>query len=118
MARYNREDLYEQVWTVPMTKLTKQYEVSDVALAKICRKLSIPLPGRGYWAKKDAKRPVGPRPPLPTVAIRTAKLSNGSPRRKQRKSRPEIIRRGTMQYEILEGVAAVGCVNSATIRLK
>lgn len=67
MARYNREDLYEQVWTEPMTKLAKQYEVSDVALAKTCRKLSIPLPGRGYWAKKDANRPVGPRPPLPTV---------------------------------------------------
>ena len=74
-ARYNREDLYERVWTVLMTKLAKQYEVSDVALAKACRKLSIPLPGRGYWAKKDANRPVGPRPPLPTVAIRTAKPS-------------------------------------------
>jgi hypothetical protein len=52
-----------------LTKLAKQYDVSDVALAKACRKLSTPLPGRGYWAKKDANRLVGPRPPLPTVTI-------------------------------------------------
>jgi hypothetical protein len=75
MARYSREDLYERVWTVPISKLAKQYGVSDVALAKSCRKLSIPLPGRGYWAKRNANRPVCPRPPLPNVAIRTQKLS-------------------------------------------
>jgi hypothetical protein len=75
MARYPRKELYERVWTVPMRKLAKQYGVSDVALAKSCRKLFIPLPGRGYWAKKDANRPVGPRPPLPNVAIRTPKLT-------------------------------------------
>jgi hypothetical protein len=75
MARFDREELYERVWTVPIRKLAKQYGISDVALAKSCRKLSIPLPGRGYWAKKKANRPVCPRPPLPTVAIRTPKLS-------------------------------------------
>jgi hypothetical protein len=41
-----------------MTKLAKQYEVSDIALAKTCRRLFIPLPVRGYWAKKDANRPI------------------------------------------------------------
>jgi hypothetical protein len=79
MARYNRKDLYERVWTVPMRNLSKQYGVSDVALAKTCRKLSIPLPGRGYWAKKVANQPVGPRPPLPAIAIRTPKLTRREP---------------------------------------
>jgi hypothetical protein len=79
MARYDREDLYERVWTVPIRKLAKQYGVSDVALAKSCRKLSIPLPGRGYWAKKVANQPVGPRPPLPAIAIRTPKLAGREP---------------------------------------
>jgi excisionase family DNA binding protein len=73
MARYDREELYERVWTIPIRKLAKQYGVSDVALAKSCRKLSIRLPGRGYWAKKNANRPVSPRPPI--VAIRTRKLN-------------------------------------------
>jgi hypothetical protein len=55
-----REELYEQVWSIPMTKLAKQYQISDVGLAKICKKLKIPVPGRGYWAKKGKKK----RPPL------------------------------------------------------
>jgi hypothetical protein len=38
--------------------------VSDVAIAKICRKLEIPLPGRGYWARKKAGYAVE-RLPLP-----------------------------------------------------
>ncbi len=27
-----REDLYEQVWSTPMTKLAKEYQISDVGL--------------------------------------------------------------------------------------
>lgn len=61
--RLNREELYEQVWSMPMTKLARQYEISDVGLAKICKKLEIPVPGRGYWAKKGRKK----RPPLLTL---------------------------------------------------
>src|SRR5262245_1766044 len=33
-----REDLYDQVWAEPMRTVAKRYGVSDVALAKICRK--------------------------------------------------------------------------------
>jgi hypothetical protein len=51
-----RIDLYEQVWSIPMTKLAKQYQISDVGLAKICKKLKIPVPGRGYWAKKGKRK--------------------------------------------------------------
>jgi hypothetical protein len=50
----SRSELYEQVWTVPMSKLAKRYGISDVGLAKICKKNSIPRPARGYWARKEA----------------------------------------------------------------
>jgi hypothetical protein len=63
-ARYSRETLYDEVWSEPIQKVARRYGVSDVALAKTCRKLKIPLPGRGYWAKKTAGKPVEPRPPL------------------------------------------------------
>jgi hypothetical protein len=59
----NREDLYEQVWSIPMAKLAKQYQISDVGLAKICKKMKIPVPGRGYWAKKGKKI----KPPLLSI---------------------------------------------------
>jgi hypothetical protein len=69
MARYRREELYNQVWKLPMRILAKEFGVSDVALAKTCKKLHIPVPGRGYWAKKAANQPVGRQPPLLKVQI-------------------------------------------------
>ena len=51
---YAREDLFRQVWDEPVTHVAKRIGISDVALAKICRSMGIPLPGRGYWA---ARRP-------------------------------------------------------------
>lgn len=48
-----REELYEQVWTTPLVQLAKQYGISDVGLAKICKRLNIPHPGLGYWAKQQ-----------------------------------------------------------------
>ena len=41
-----------------MQTLAKKYGISDVGLAKTCRKLFIPLPGRGYWARKEAGQEV------------------------------------------------------------
>lgn len=53
-----REDLFKQVWELPMTKVSADYGISDVALKKICDKHRIPVPGRGYWAKKAAGKRV------------------------------------------------------------
>ena len=41
--------MYERIWKVPATKLAKELGISDVALAKICRKLNVPKPGPGHW---------------------------------------------------------------------
>lgn len=58
MATLTRKQLYDLVWTRPMTKLAKEFGLSDVALHKICRKHDIPVPPRGYWAKKEFGKPV------------------------------------------------------------
>jgi hypothetical protein len=60
---YRGAELYEQVRTEPVRTVAKRYGVSDVAFAKICRKLAVPLPGRGYWARKAAGQ-TPRRPPL------------------------------------------------------
>ena len=44
-TRYNRERLYEEVWSEPVIVVAKRYGLSDVGLAKICKKLDIPRPG-------------------------------------------------------------------------
>src|SRR3546814_2233578 len=47
-----------------MTRLAKEFGLSDVALHKICRKHEIPTPPLGYWAKKAHGKPVT-NTPLP-----------------------------------------------------
>lgn len=66
-ATYDREELYQKVWEKPMLKVAEEYGVSDVALAKVCRKLSVPLPGRGYWAKLAHGHAVPKKPALPKL---------------------------------------------------
>jgi hypothetical protein len=63
----SREDLYELAWSKPMSELAKDFAISDVALAKRCKKLGIPVPGRGYWARLDAGQ-TPYRPKLPKRA--------------------------------------------------
>ena len=49
-----RKELYDRVWAEPIQKLAKEYGLSDVGLAKVCRRHAIPVPPRGYWARKHA----------------------------------------------------------------
>ncbi len=65
-VRLTREELYEQVWSEPMSKLAQRYGLSDVGLAKICRRLRVPVPYRGYWRKKEVGQ-TARRTPLPTL---------------------------------------------------
>jgi hypothetical protein len=53
-VKLSRQQLYELVWLKPITKLAREFGLSDVGLAKICRRHGIPLPERGYWARVDA----------------------------------------------------------------
>jgi hypothetical protein len=66
METWNREELYKEIWEQPMLKLAPKYGISNVMLAKVCRKLRIPVPGRGYWARQQSGQSVS-RKPLPAV---------------------------------------------------
>lgn len=61
---FTRENLYEKVWERPVLIIAREIGVSDVALAKACRKAGIPLPNRGHWAIVKSGRTVK-MPPLP-----------------------------------------------------
>ena len=59
-----RENLYDLVWSKPMTKVAEQFEVSGSYMARVCAVLNVPRPERGYWAKLAVgKAPA--RMPLP-----------------------------------------------------
>lgn len=49
--KFSRQELYDLVWSKPMTTLAKEYNISDNGLRKICKKLNIPLPDLGHWQK-------------------------------------------------------------------
>jgi low affinity Fe/Cu permease len=51
MKKLSRSELYKKVWTTPMVRLAPEFSISDVALAKTCKKYNIPRPPRGYWAR-------------------------------------------------------------------
>ncbi|MEM1149690.1 MAG: hypothetical protein AAGI03_03920 [Pseudomonadota bacterium] len=67
MREISRAELYELVWSKPMTKVAEDFGLSDQGLAKICAKHSIPRPPRGYWAKLAAGK-----------AVETVPLSKGA----------------------------------------
>lgn len=58
-----RERLFEEVWAEPMTTVAKRYKVSSNYLARVCERMGIPRPARGYWAKLL----VGQRPSRPAL---------------------------------------------------
>lgn len=52
----SREELHRLVWTLPGTHLARKFGISDVGLHKVCRRLDVPRPPPGWWAKKAAGR--------------------------------------------------------------
>ena len=71
-----RDDLYKLVWSEPVSKLSKNYGISDVGLAKICKKMEIPRPGNGYWAMKRSGKsmPISPLPSAKENTMREARI--------------------------------------------
>src|ERR1044071_7977907 len=62
---FSRQDLFELVWSEPTRTMAKRLGISDVGLAKACRRAGLLLPPRGYWAKLAAGKIVK-KPQLPT----------------------------------------------------
>ena len=62
---FYRQDLFGLVWSEPTRTIAKRLGISDVGLAKACRRADLLLPPRGYWAKlaagKTVKKPQLPR---------------------------------------------------------
>ncbi len=51
-AEFTRKQLYDLVWSQPMTTVAASVGISDVALAKHCKKANIPVPSRVLGAQE------------------------------------------------------------------
>ena len=45
-----RDKLYEEIWTLSLTKVAKQHDVPYQKLKEACEKSKIPLPTQSYWS--------------------------------------------------------------------
>lgn len=73
-----REYLYELVWEKPTSQLAKDFNMSDSAIAKWCRKMEVPKPPRGYWAKKKSYVKVK-KTPLKPLSLKGVSLVQYNP---------------------------------------
>jgi hypothetical protein len=73
--QFERQSLYEEVWSEPLTRLGKKYGLSDNGVRKACIALNIPLPKAGHWAKIAAGHQI-PKTPLPQNSKITFYVSN------------------------------------------
>lgn len=89
----SREELFEKVWTMPTIKVAEELGISDVAVAKICKKHGIPKPPLGYWSMlkhgKKVKRPELPPLKDEKLKIITIVGSEGYRLYLNKASRPE-----------------------------
>ena len=102
----NREELYQQVWSEPITTLAMRYGLSGVGFAKRCRRAGVPIPGRGHWAAVKAGKRVripdlpkvrpGQEPMRILVARDSAELLATSQMKQIRQSIKESVRVGEL----------------------
>lgn len=93
---YDRRTLYEEVWAEPVYKVAQRYGVSNVAIAKTCKKMHIPVPGRGYWnkiqsGKKMDKIPLPEYGKCPRIQKNNPRFDTGAPKKKQERLVPEAF---------------------------
>jgi len=93
-----RDELYEHVWSRPVTKVAANLGISDVALHKICRKHDIPVPPRGHWAKLAAGKlvKIAPLPKSSDSSLAVVEII-GSPTQKLPESVLEAQRQAKTQ---------------------
>lgn len=73
-ARFDRDRLYEELWSQPATEICRSYGISEARLSSLCRLLEIPTPQHGYWAKPATGGSQTARPPLLPLGFRRVRV--------------------------------------------
>jgi hypothetical protein len=68
LARLTRDELYDLVWSKPLTALASELRVPNVVIAKTCDKLRVPRPMQGHW-QGVALGKAESRPTLPAASV-------------------------------------------------
>lgn len=63
----SRQELYDLIWSTPISQLAKNHGIVDYQLRRVCNDFNIPIPQNGYWQKLKYNKPVS-KIPLPLGA--------------------------------------------------
>lgn len=111
---FERELLYKEVWAEPVATVAGRYALAGAGLRKICRKLGVPMPPLGYWARVEA----GKKPrvtPLradhdgPTQHVRRIHVDEAAPEREARTAALLALQRPREWPAVV--VPAAGCAD-------
>jgi integrase len=96
---FTREALHKLVWSEPTRTVSRRLGISDVGLAKACKRANIPTPDRGYWARVGAGQECEKTPLPPLEVAKNIKFSGRQPAggaiRALLKLTPKIAHRAT-----------------------
>jgi ATP-dependent Zn protease len=111
----SREKLYQEVWAEPMLKVGAHYGVSSSFLARVCRRMNVPCPPRGYWARKSAGlRSKVPPLPNPEPGDELAWIPGGGDVPRQPYPSPSTRKaRGAILQGLLKGLADDAAIKEA-----
>jgi len=56
--KLTRKELYDLIWSEPMTTVCKRFGITDNGLRKHCKSMNIPTPPIGYWARLQSGKDV------------------------------------------------------------
>ena len=99
LSHVTREELYEAVWAESVHSLAAKLGISDVGLAKIAKRLQVPIPGRGHWARGPMTRKLL-QVPLPRadrhtpMVYSTSQVTGGEQRKIEEEARQRLAALG------------------------
>lgn len=62
--RFTRQQLYDTIWSKPMSHLAAELGTTTGILSTLLRRADIPTPSSGHWMRKEFGKPIE-QPPLP-----------------------------------------------------
>ena len=73
---FTRQELYDLVWSKPLSTIVKEFDISYSTIKDIYTKNNIPCPDSGYWSKLKFNKEVVKKP-LPKLEGRNEISING-----------------------------------------
>jgi AcrR family transcriptional regulator len=115
---FTREQLYQRVWAKPLSLVAKEFGVSGNALAKICSRMLVPYPSRGYWEKVSGGRaPVRPSlPAAPEANMRRVTISSERAGSRRRRTRLKPSARREQLTEVAKEIILREGMHAATMK--